>query len=153
MSFREINEEGLGIIKTYEGLELERYKCPGGVWTIGYGNTSNAMKFRKITKEQAEDFLQEDLHEVYRYLSLITRNIPLNGNQWSALVSFVFNIGIGAFINSTMLRKLKALDYEGASREFGKWVYSKGKKLDGLIKRRETERSLFLKEEVTDGKE
>ena len=59
-------------------------------------------------------------------------------------------IGIGAFINSTMLRKLKALDYEGASREFGKWVYSKGKKLDGLIKRRESERSLFLKEEVTD---
>lgn len=145
---REINSEGLEIIKKNEALSLERYKCPSGVWSIGWGNTSHALEHKKISEEQAEEFLQEDLQEVYSYLAYTLRGIPLTSNQYSALVSLTFNIGIGNFLKSTLLRKLKVQDYEGAEKEFRKWVYSKGKKLGGLVKRREEERQLFAKKEL-----
>lgn len=141
---REINEKGLQIIKDSEGLSLIPYTCPGGYLSIGYGNRTHAHEFDKITEEQAEQFLQEDLQDTYYHLAIVCNHIPLTDNQWSSLCSFIYNIGIGAFIGSTMLRKLRAGDYEGAGDEFGKWIHAKGKKLNGLIVRRAKERSLFL---------
>lgn len=141
---RQINEHGLAIIKESEGLYLEPYTCPGGYYSIGYGNRTHALEFDKITEEQAEEFLLEDLNDTYQHLAIICQHIPLTDNQWSALCSFVYNVGSGKFLNSTLLLKLKAGDYDGAANEFGRWVYAKGKKLNGLIVRRAKERSLFL---------
>jgi lysozyme len=146
MNERPINEKGLAIIKESEGLSLTPYICPGGYPSIGYGNRTHATEFDIITEQQAEQFLQEDLEDTYYHLAITTQHLVLTDNQWSALVSFVYNVGIGKFIQSTLSRKLKAGDYEGAGNEFRKWVYANGKKLPGLIKRREKERSLFLEE-------
>ena len=143
---RAINEKGLAIIKESEGLSLIPYICPGGFLSIGYGNRTHAEEFDSITEEQAEQFLQEDLQDTYYGLAITTQHLILTDNQWSALVSFVYNVGIGKFIQSTLKRKLQAGDYEGAANEFTKWVYAEGKKLNGLVKRREKERSLFLEE-------
>ena len=141
---REINAKGLAIIKESEGLSLVPYFCPGNVLSIGFGNTTHAAEYDMITEQQAEEFLKEDLEMVQQHLAIVLQHVPLTDNQWSALVSFVFNIGIGNFIQSTLKRKLKEGDYQGAADEFGRWVYAKGKKLNGLIIRRAKERSLFL---------
>ena len=141
---RQINEHGLQIIKVSEGLSLTPYVCPGGYLSIGYGNRTHAHEFDLITEEQAEEFLLEDLNDTYQHLAILCQHIPLTDNQWSALVSFVYNIGSGKFSNSTLLRNLKAYDYLGAGDEFGKWVNGGGKKLRGLVIRRAKERSLFL---------
>ena len=141
---REINAKGLQIIKDSEGLYLERYLCPANVPTIGYGNTSHALEYETITEEQAEQFLKEDLEETQYQLAILTNKIPLTDNQWSALVSFVFNVGTMNFLHSTMRRKLQDGDYEGAANELDRWVYAKGVKLNGLIVRRQKEKELFL---------
>jgi lysozyme len=145
-----INEAGLKIIKEYEGLRLEAYLCPSNKWTIGFGNTfyKNGSTVRKgdtITCEEAEGLL---LHVVNHLAAQVGKsvNIPLTSNQFSALYSLVYNIGIGNFRSSTLLSKLNQEDYHGASEEFGRWVYANGSKLRGLIKRREEERELFVQD-------
>ena len=143
---RHINEKGLQIIKDSENCELIVYTCPGGKRTIGWGHVlaDDTPDGFTITQEQADNLLKEDLEMVQQHLAIVLQHVPLTDNQWSALVSFVFNIGIGNFIQSTLKRKLNEGDYQGAADEFGRWVYAKGKKLNGLIIRRAKERSLFL---------
>ena len=103
---REINEKGLKIIKESEGLSLIPYICPGGELSIGYGNRTHAHEFDIITEQQAEEFLREDLENTQTQLGIVLQHVPLNDNQWSALVSFVYNIGISNFIQSTLKGKL-----------------------------------------------
>lgn len=141
---RHINEHGIAIIKASEGLFLKPYICAGGKLTIGYGNTSHAAEYDEITEEQAEEFLKEDVGDTEYYLGILTQHIPLTDNQWSALVSFVFNVGSHNFASSTLRSKLIAGDYLGAANEFGKWKYAGDTVLNGLITRRAKERSLFL---------
>lgn len=143
---REINEKGLKIIKESEGLSLIPYICPGGELSIGYGNRTHAHEFDIITEQQAEEFLREDLENTQTQLGIVLQYVPLNDNQWSALVSFVYNIGISNFIQSTLKRKLNQGDYLGTANEFTKWVYAKKRKLTGLLIRRGKERSLFLED-------
>lgn len=138
---RHINEKGLVIIKDSESLRLKRYKCPAGYWTIGWGHRDDTLL--EINEAQADEFLKEDVEGAEEDVDMLVE-VPITDNQFSALVSFVFNIGGTAFSKSTLLRKLNAGDYEGAADEFPKWVYAKGKKLNGLIIRRAKERSLFL---------
>jgi len=136
------SEPGVELVKSHEGLRLKAYLCPAGVWTIGYGHTRTAKRGMVITAEKAEDLLLEDLVEAEDAVSSMV-DVPLSQGQFDALVSFVFNLGSGNFKTSTLRRKLNAGDYAGASVEFGRWVYSSGKKLGGLIKRRAEERALF----------
>ena len=136
-------EKAKRIIKEFEGLRLQSYKCPAGVWTIGYGHTKGIKPNMTITESDAERLLDIDIVEVARTIRKHV-TVYLNDNQAQALVSFIFNIGQGNFANSTLLRKLNAKDYKGASLEFQKWVYSKGKKLPGLVRRRKAEMELFL---------
>lgn len=170
---RKMNEDGLNIIRSFEGLEdgnpntanLDPYLCPANVWTIGWGHAiiykgqqlnkendpfgSMAKKLYPtgITLEQADFMLKEDIYIRCKNLNNnILGNILLNENQFSAIVSFVYNVGEANFAKSTMLRKLKMGDYVGASNQFGKWVRANGVVLNGLIKRREAERKLFLKQ-------
>lgn len=142
-----ISDKGLNLIKCFEGLELKAYVCPAGLWTIGYGSTfifgRRVKEGDEITEEQAEAALREHLQdEVYPVLcSMVV--VELNQNQFDALCSFIYNLGQGAFEQSTLLRKLNRHDYAGAAREFKRWVYANGKKLEGLVRRRAAEEYLF----------
>lgn len=134
----------IGIIKKHEGLRLEAYlPTPNDVWTIGYGHTHTAKQGMKITEPQAEELLRRDIAWAENAVNK-SAVVPLTQNQFDALVSFVFNVGEGAFGSSTLLRMLNAKDYEGAANQLLRWNKQKGRVLNGLTKRREEERKLFL---------
>lgn len=140
---RKINKQGLELIKHFESLKLEAYKDVVGVWTIGWGHTGeDVYEGLVITEEQAEELLKKDLEEYERYVrgSIGTR---LNDNQFSALVSFAYNLGIGNLKTSTLLKLLNKGDYFNASKEFVKWSKAGGKRYKGLVRRRLSERNLF----------
>lgn len=141
-----INQDGLDLIKEFEGLELEAYLCPAQVWTIGFGSTDGVQPGMIISKEGAEKLLRKDLERFEKCVFQEVK-VELNSNQFSALVSFAFNAGRGAFKTSTLLKKLNQRDYAGSANEFERWIWAKGKVLEGLIRRREAERELFLKPE------
>ena len=135
-------EKAKRLIKEFEGLRLTAYTCPAGVWTIGYGHTKGVKRGMKIDQAQADRLLDIDLIDVARSIRQLVK-VYINDNQAQALVSFVFNIGSGAFEKSTLLRKINNRDFLAASLEFRKWVYAKGTKLPGLIRRRKAEKELF----------
>lgn len=141
---RRINEKGLELIKKFEGLRLEPYICSGGKKTVGYGHTGDlARADRRITEIEAEAALRQDLRGAERDVERLVK-VPVSDNQFSALVSFVFNLGAGSLSRSTLLRKLNTGDYTGASEEFWKWRRAGGKILKGLVRRRAAEKELFL---------
>lgn len=134
----------IDIIKKHEGLRLEAYlPTPNDVWTIGYGHTHTTKQGMKITAGQAESLLRKDIAWVEKAVNTLVV-VPLTQNQFDALSSFVFNVGEGAFSSSTLLRLLNSGDYEGAANQFLRWNKQKGRVLNGLTKRREEERKLFL---------
>ena len=135
-------EKAKRLIKEFEGLRLTAYLCPAGVWTIGYGHTKGVKRGMKIDQAQADRLLDIDIANVARSIRQLVK-VNINDNQEQALVSFVFNIGSGAFEKSTLLRKINNRDFLAASLEFRKWVYAKGTKLPGLIRRRKAEKDLF----------
>lgn len=137
-----INQKGLDLIKSFEGLELEAYLCPAGVWTIGYGRTTDVQPGDKITAEQAEKWLLEEIKNCERYVDFLVA-VPITFNQKWALISFVYNVGSMAFRKSTLLKLLNKRDYAGAVNEFSKWNKTDGQVLLGLTKRRTEEAALF----------
>ncbi|HUH38572.1 MAG TPA: lysozyme [Spongiibacteraceae bacterium] len=147
----ETSDRGLALIKQHEGLRLEAYPDAGYGWdraTIGYGHTAQAgppgvVRGMKITASDAEQILRNDLRRFEGHVTSAV-HVPLNQNQFDALVSWTFNLGPGNLKTSTMLRKLNAGDYAGAADEMLRWNKSNGKVLAGLTKRREAERALFL---------
>ena len=141
----EINEKGLNLIKSFEGLKLEAYLCPARVWTIGYGHTKGVKKGMKITKERADELLMEDLQEFQNGVEKLISPIKLTDNQFSALVSFAFNLGLTNLKNSTLLKKVsKNPNDETIRNEFMKWIYAGGKPLEGLKRRRKDEADLYF---------
>ncbi|ESR27347.1 glycoside hydrolase family protein [Lutibaculum baratangense] len=142
-----ISENGLCLIKHFEGLRLDAYIDPVGVWTIGYGHTGEAARpGNRITESEAEQLLQRDLEKHERTVQDLVQ-VQITEGEYSALVSFAFNVGDGALRGSTLLRKLNGGDSSGAAAEFERWVYGTidGKKvvLPGLVRRRKSERHLF----------
>lgn len=139
-----INQRGLDLVKSFEGLSLRAYLDPVGIWTIGYGHTGPEVgPGDVITKAQAEALLRKDLTRFETGVRSLVK-VPLNSNQFSALVSFAFNVGTGALAQSTLLVRLNQRDYSGAANEFSRWVYGGGQVLPGLVRRREAEKQLFL---------
>lgn len=136
-------ERGLDIIKVSEGLRLNAYLDTGGVPTIGYGHTRGVTLGMTCTEAQADKWLVEDVVSAENDVKRLVK-VDLVQGQFDALVSFVFNLGGPQFAGSTLLRLLNAGDYIGAAGEFGRWIYDNGKKLNGLVIRRERERQLFL---------
>jgi lysozyme len=139
---------GIELIKKWEGLRLTTYKCSAGVDTIGWGSTGPHVKPKMtITLKEAEDLLKKDIKRFTDALDKM--NLPLNDNQYSAVLSFCFNLGIGAFNSSTLKKLILAKDYKGAAEQFLRWdkarVNGELKVLAGLTKRRKEERELFLK--------
>lgn len=140
------NVYGVRILKEFEGLRLEAYKCPAGVWTIGYGHTRTAKEGMKITSDVAEALLLSDLSYFEKeIIKLLPRG--LSNDEFSALVCFCYNVGMGAFKRSTMLRLLKEGKKKEAADEFMRWNKAGGKELPGLTRRRAAERDLFLKKQ------
>jgi GH24 family phage-related lysozyme (muramidase)/peptidoglycan hydrolase-like protein with peptidoglycan-binding domain len=147
---RTINQTGLDLVKEFEGLakrladgSVAAYLDAVGVPTIGYGHTSGVYLGQVITAQQAETFLKQDLQEAESAVNQLVK-VALNENQFSALVSFVFNLGGGALGESTLLRQLNAGHYLEAANQFLRWTYAGGQQLPGLVRRREAERQLFL---------
>ncbi|WP_273782995.1 lysozyme [Bartonella sp. ML69XJBT] len=146
---RKISKEGLELIKQWEGLRLEAYKDTACVWTIGYGHTSRAgkplvHKGMRLTKEQAEEILCEDLKQFEKAVEQSV-TVSLTDSQFAALVSFCYNVGTKAFCQSTLLKKLNQGDYESVPVELQKWNKVGGKCLKGLSNRRAAEAGLWAK--------
>ncbi len=138
-----VSNNGINLVKRFEGLELKAYRDSVGILTIGYGHTHAVKAGDIITGEQADAFLREDL-QVAELTVNTNVKVKLTQGQFDALVSFVFNLGSGNFVKSTLIKKLNVGDYAGAADEFGKWVNAGGKKFPGLVKRRAAEREVFL---------
>ena len=144
---RKVNAATLSHIKQSEGLRLTAYPDPGsknGIpYTIGYGSTSGVKKGDKITEAEAERLLVRDLTYAENTVERLVK-VPLNDNQFGALVSFVFNIGAGAFEDSTLLRRLNAGDYVSVPAQLARWNKNDGSVMAGLTKRRAAETALWL---------
>ncbi|HEJ5874602.1 lysozyme [Pseudomonas aeruginosa] len=137
------SQRGIDLIKSFEGLRLSAYQDSVGVWTIGYGTTRGVTSYMTITVEQAERMLANDIQRFEPELDKLVK-VPLNQNQWDALMSFVYNLGSANLASSTLLKLLNKGDYRGAADQFPRWVNAGGKRLEGLVKRRAAERALFL---------
>jgi len=135
-----VSPRGIALIKKYEGLRLKAYYCSANVLTIGYGSTGKHVSpGMVITKEEAEDLLRKDL---IRFELGVSNLCPrVNQNQFDALVSFAFNLGLGALQRSTLRMKVNRGDE--VAGEFMKWVRGGGRILPGLVKRREAEAALY----------
>lgn len=136
------SQQGLDLIKSFEGLRLSAYKCPADVWTIGYGTTAGVKPGQVITPKRAEELLRDDVTKVEEQV-LRTIKVPLKQGQFDALVSFTYNLGAGNLANSTLARLLNAGDYLGAAAQFDRWNKAGGKVLKGLVARRAAERAMF----------
>ena len=146
-----ISINGLNLITTYEGFSSKPYLDVVKVPSIGYGTTKykngNSVKItdQPITKENALDELKFHVEEMCIPFIKKYVTVDLNQNQIDALCSFIYNVGSGNFIKSTLLKKINQKDFTGAAEEFLKWNKAGGKVYDGLTKRRNSEKTLFLK--------
>lgn len=144
-----LSDNGMKLLEQFEGLRLEAYLDSAGIATIGFGTIkypdgNKVKKGDKITKDQAKEY---KLHDLKEFESTVNTSVtvPLSQNQYDALVSLSYNIGSGAFKNSTLLKKLNSGDYKGAADQFLVWNKVNSKRVQGLVNRREAERNLFLK--------
>ncbi len=139
---RMINQTGLALIKQYEGCKLTAYVCPAGVLTIGYGSTGKHVKpGMTITEAEAEKLLRDDLA---RFEEGVEKFCPVaTENQFAALVSFAFNVGIEALRTSTLRRLHNEGKYAEAAEQFKRWNKGGGRVLPGLVKRRAAEAQLY----------
>jgi lysozyme len=138
------SDKGINLIKNFEGCRFKAYKCPAGVWTIGYGHTNNVRQDDVITQQEADELLKRDLVRFEDAVNSLVK-VPLNQNQFDALVSFCYNVGYGdkGFGGSTMLKLINAKDFKGAAEQFARWNKAGATVLAGLVKRRKAEADLF----------
>lgn len=134
-------------LKEFEGLRAKAYRCPAGVWTIGYGHTAGVRQGMTISEREADKLLREDVGKVETAVNSL--GICSRQGEFDALVSFAFNIGIQALKGSSLLRCIERGDSKREiQRQFRRWVYSGGKVLAGLVIRREWEAKRYCDEEV-----
>ena len=143
-----VSNKGVDLICEFEGEQLIAYDDGVGIWTIGFGTIKypNGVRVKKgdtCTLEQAKEYMRHDLIE-FEHTVNISVKVPLNQNQFDALVSLAYNIGSNAFKSSTLVKKLNTGDYQGAADQFNVWVNAGGKRMQGLVNRRDREKLLFL---------
>jgi len=141
-TFLSTSSAGIDLIKKWEGFRSKAYLCPAQVWTIGYGHTKTAKPGDSVTKLKAEQMLKQDLH-IYEHAVRTIVKVPLNQNQFDALVSFCYNVGTNAFRNSTLVKQLNLKQYSTVRFQLSRWNKANGRILPGLVSRREDEGSLF----------
>jgi len=148
------NAKGIALIKVNEGCELTAYVCPAGKLTIGYGDTGpHVVRGMKITEAEAERLLAARLErEFEKGVQQAIGDAPTTSNQFSAMVSLAYNIGVGGFQNSSVARYHKAGEYSAAAQSFHLWNKGGGRVLAGLVRRRKEEADLYMKaDEEEDG--
>jgi lysozyme len=144
----EVNKAGRDLIKQFEGCKLKAYKCPAGLWTISWGLTfyPDGTKVKEgdmITQQQAEDYFNEIVDDFAKGVDILVKS-NVTANNFSAIVSFAFNVGMGNFRRSTLLRKVNANPKDPSIRaEFMKWTRANNVVLKGLVRRREAEAKLY----------
>ena len=132
------------LFKPFETCELEAYLCPAGVWTIGWGHTGpDVHPGLVISQDEADSLLVIDLHKAVEGVDAVIK-VDLSPRQAGALISLTYNIGVEAFRDSTLLKLLNIGNYDGAALQFARWNKSKGKVLNGLIRRRAAEAKMFV---------
>jgi lysozyme len=149
---KKLSPSAFALIKSFEGCHksdggmFKPYVCPGGVLTIGWGHTNHhGRQFdnkARWTQQECDAALEEDLEGFAAQVAAVVK-VPLKQNQFDALVSFAYNVGLGNLKSSTLLKKLNAGDMAGAALEFHKWNRALGKVLPGLVRRRAAEALLF----------
>tara|TARA_R100001443_G_scaffold115203_1_gene132440 strand:- start:459 stop:944 length:486 start_codon:yes stop_codon:yes gene_type:complete len=137
-----ISNEGISLIKKFEGCELEAYKCAAGVWTIGYGHTKDVREGMTISKEQADNMLLNEL-DIYCLHVEKAVEVDLKQCEFDALVSWTYNLGPTNLNNSTMLKVLNDKDFNEVPHQLKRWNKANGEVLQGLVRRREAEALLF----------
>ena len=136
---RHITQDGIDLIKRFEGFSSSVYICPAGYPTIGYGHlVRSGESFNEISETEAEELLCKDVESAERAVLRLV-NVPLTDGQFDALVSFTFNLGAGAFQRSTLRRKVNRQAHTEVPAQMMRWVWAGGRKLNGLIRRRESE--------------
>lgn len=143
-----VSNKGVDLICEFEGKRLVAYDDGVGIWTIGFGTIKypNGVRVKKgdtCTLEQAKEYMRHDLIEFEHTVNSSVK-VPLNQNQFDALVSLAYNIGSSAFKSSTLVKKLNTGDYQGAADQFNVWINAGGKRIQGLVNRRDREKLLFL---------
>lgn len=138
----EISQEGLSLIKRFEGCKLKAYKCSAGVPTIGYGSTQGVTMDMEISQQRAEALLLEDVAIFEEEVNKAVK-VPLEQNQFDALVAWTFNLGGSNLRSSTMLKVLNEKKYEEVPSQMKRWNKANGEVLAGLVRRREAESLLF----------
>ncbi len=146
MQNMEISQEGLSLIKKFEGCKLESYQCAAGVWTIGYGSTSGISEGMEISQQRAEALLLEDV-AVFEEAVNKAVEVPLEQYEFDALVSWTFNLGPANLNSSTMLKVLNENKKNEVPAQMRRWNKANGETLQGLIRRREAESLLFQNEQ------
>ena len=145
-----ISNNGINLIKHFEGLSLKPYLDVVNIPTIGWGNTfyedgtKVTLKDKPITEERALKLLEVVVNRDFADKIFPSIKVKVSQSQFDAMVSLAYNIGVGAFLKSTLLKKVNAKDFTGASEEFLRWNKASGKEVLGLTKRREREKQLFL---------
>ena len=143
---RHVTDEGLALIKRFEGFAPEIYVCPGGWPTIGYGHVVRENERERfadgIDEATAEDLLRRDVEAAVRAVLRLIR-VPLEDGRFDALGSFAFNLGAGALQRSTLRRKVNRGEHDAVPAEFVRWVWAGGRRLKGLVRRREAEAELY----------
>ena len=143
-----VSNKGVDLICEFESKRLVAYDDGVGVWTIGFGTIKypNGVRVKKgdtCTLDQAKEYMRHDLIEFEHTVNSSVK-VPLNQNQFDALVSLAYNIGSNAFKSSTLVKKLNTGDYQGAADQFNVWINAGGKRMQGLVNRRDREKLLFL---------
>mgnify|MGYP003647031744 FL=1 len=137
-----ISQEGISLIKKFEGCELEAYKCAAGVWTIGYGHTKDVKEGNSITKEEAESMLVHELQEYCNDVDIAVK-VDLKQNEFDALVSWTYNLGPTNLNSSTMLKVLNEGKHDEVPAQMKRWNKASGQVKEGLVRRREAEALMF----------
>jgi lysozyme len=137
-----ISQEGISLIKKFEGCELEAYKCAAGVWTIGYGHTKDVKEGDSILKEDAESMLVHELQEYCNDVDIAVK-VDLKQNEFDALVSWTYNLGLTNLNSSTMLKVLNEGKHDEVPAQMKRWNKASGQVKQGLIRRREAEALMF----------
>ena len=137
-----ISQEGISLIKKFEGCELEAYKCAAGVWTIGYGHTKDVKEGDSILKEDAESMLMHELQEYCNDVDIAVK-VDLKQNEFDALVSWTYNLGLTNLNSSTMLKVLNEGKHYEVPAQMKRWNKASGQVKQGLVRRREAEALMF----------
>lgn len=139
-------ETAAALIRQFEGCRLTAYKCPAGIWTIGYGHTAGVTAGDTWTQDQADRALEQDIGKYRKAVLIACPSLERYPNRLAACISLAYNIGTGAFASSSVARYIRRGEYRAAADAFGMWIYAGKQILPGLVTRRQREKEVFLRD-------